>query len=134
MERKKPRSMDWFITSENFGTAQTGAAAAHPVGAEEHGAEEAAVDGGLVHHERVLLVVPAVARDRHDRVLPGRQLPAREHPRHVNAALSPKLPALFSHSMVGFCAGALGHPGNTGLALDNDAKAVRLKINSMRCT
>ena len=50
----------------------------HPVGAEEHGAEEAAVDGRLVHHERVLLVVAAVARDGHHRVLPRRQLPAQD--------------------------------------------------------
>ena len=50
--------------------------AAYPVGAEEHGAEEASVDGGLVHHQGVLLVVPAIAGNRHDCVLPSRQLPA----------------------------------------------------------
>mmetsp|Transcript_37572 Transcript_37572/g.94847 ORF Transcript_37572/g.94847 Transcript_37572/m.94847 type:complete len:646 (-) Transcript_37572:1836-3773(-) len=38
------------------------------VGAEEDGSEEASVDGALVHHERVLLVVPRVARDGHDGV------------------------------------------------------------------
>ena len=49
---------------------------AHPVGAKEHGAEKPAVNGGLIHHEGVLLVVPAVASDCHDCVLPSRQLPA----------------------------------------------------------
>jgi hypothetical protein len=42
--------------------------AAHLVGSEEDGAEEAAVDGALVHHQRVLLVVARVARDGHNRV------------------------------------------------------------------
>ena len=51
------------------------ARAAHPVGPEEHGPEEAAVDGGLVHHQGILLVIAAVAGDGHNRVLPGRQLP-----------------------------------------------------------
>ena len=50
--------------------------AAHPVGSEEHGSEEAAVDGGLVHHKGVLLVVAAVARNGHYCVLACRQLPA----------------------------------------------------------
>ena len=44
--------------------------------AEEHGAEEASVNGGLVHHHTVLLVVPAVAEDGHYGIVPGRQLPA----------------------------------------------------------
>ena len=51
------------------------AALPHPVGAEEHGAEEAAVDGRLVEHDAVLLVVARVAGDGHDRVVPCRQLP-----------------------------------------------------------
>ena len=60
------------ISEPSWGTV---ARAAHPVGPEEHGAEEAAVDGGLVHHEGVLLVVAAVAGDGHNCVLASRQLP-----------------------------------------------------------
>ena len=52
---------------------------AHPVGAEEHGAEEASVDGGLVHHEGVLLVVAAVAGNGHNCVLASWELPVPGH-------------------------------------------------------
>mmetsp|Transcript_16479 Transcript_16479/g.64296 ORF Transcript_16479/g.64296 Transcript_16479/m.64296 type:complete len:1268 (+) Transcript_16479:614-4417(+) len=44
-----------------------------PVGAHEDGAEEAAVDGRLVHDDRILLVVARVAGDCHDAVLSCRQ-------------------------------------------------------------
>ena len=52
---------------------------AYSVGPEEHGTEEASVYGGLVHHEGVLLVVPAIAGNGHNRVLPSGQLPAPEN-------------------------------------------------------
>ena len=44
------------------------------VGAVEDGAEEPALDGGLVQDQRILLVVARVAADRHHAVAAGRQL------------------------------------------------------------
>ena len=43
---------------------------------EEHGSEEATVNGGLVHHDRVLLVVATVAGNGHNGIVPCWQLPA----------------------------------------------------------
>ena len=48
---------------------------AHLVGSEEHGSEEAAVNGGLAEHDRVLLVVARVAGNCHDGIVPSWQLP-----------------------------------------------------------
>ena len=45
---------------------------------EEHGSEEASVNGGLVHHDRVLLVVATVACNGHNGIVPRRQLPAHQ--------------------------------------------------------
>ena len=45
---------------------------------EEHGSEEASVNGGLVHHDRVLLVVATIACNGHNGIVPRRQLPAHQ--------------------------------------------------------
>ena len=46
------------------------------VGPEEHGSEEASVDGGLVHHHTVFLVVATVASNSHNGIVPSWQLSA----------------------------------------------------------
>ncbi len=46
---------------------------------EEHGPEEAPVYGGLVHHDRVFLVVSAVAGNGHDGIVPCWQFPVQHH-------------------------------------------------------
>ena len=51
---------------------------AYPVGTEEDGPEEAAIDGGLVHHDGIFLVVAAIAGNGHDGVVPSRQLPVQQ--------------------------------------------------------
>ena len=46
---------------------------------EEHGPEEAPVYGGLVHHDRVFLVVSAVAGNGHNGVVPCWQFPVQHN-------------------------------------------------------
>ena len=51
---------------------------------EEHGAEEAPVYGGLVHHDRVLLIVATVAGYGHNRIVTCWKFPAPPpHPSHL---------------------------------------------------
>ena len=45
---------------------------AYPVRAEEDGAEEAPVNGRLVHHDTILLVVAAVAGNGNNSIMPCR--------------------------------------------------------------
>ena len=46
---------------------------------EEHRPEEAPVYGRLIHHDRVFLVVPAVAGNGHNGVVPCWQFPVQHH-------------------------------------------------------
>lgn len=46
---------------------------------EKHGSEEASIYGGLVHHDRVLLVVATIACNGHNGIVPCWQLPAPQH-------------------------------------------------------
>ncbi len=57
---------------------------------EEHGPEEAPVYGGLVHHDRVFLVVSAVAGNGHNGVVPCWQFPVQ----HQTAGQAQSTPGL----------------------------------------
>ena len=46
---------------------------------EEHRPEEAPVYGGLIHHDRVFLVVSAVAGNGHNGIVPCWQFPVQHH-------------------------------------------------------
>ena len=70
--------------------AEQSVGTAYPVGSEEDGPEEAAIDGGLVHHNTILLVVAAIASNGHNGVVACWELPAQ----------TPLLPEL--SSMQGF--------------------------------
>ena len=47
------------------------------VSPEEHGSEEASVDGGLVHHHTIFLIIAAVAGDRYNGIVACWQLSAK---------------------------------------------------------
>ena len=70
--------------------AQQQVGTAYPVGSEEDGPEKTTIDGGLVHHDTILLIVAAIAGNGHNGVVTCWELPAQ----------TPLLPEL--SSMQGF--------------------------------